>query len=416
AKIARAINGTPVVFTVHGTSLFTPKPAELRPSLERRLEQWLVLRARYDHLITVANNFRALPNRNDYITVIPNGVDLSRFEPPQPWPAQFQLLYVGRFDPIKGVHVLIEAMAELKRRGRVPPLKLIGFGPQEPLLRKLVQRYKLEDRIQFAGKVTDHALVEAYGNCSLFVLPSLSEGQPLTLLEAWAARRPALATAVGDNPAYVRDGDNGFLAPSGDPRALADAIERAMGRSDLSALGERGYALVRERFSWKRVADQTFTIYNECLERHRAAAVPVRPKPPVAPPVAAPSLKVAMILDAWFPHVGGGQVHAWELAKRLVLNHGCEVDIVTRALCDEQNVPFTDNESHLDGRLRVWRLGAARHFEAAAARVAFLFHATRWLLRHQPDLIHAHTFLPAIPAKLARIFRRTPLVSTVHVT
>jgi len=263
AKVARALRGVPVVYTVHGTSLFRPEPDGWRARLERRLERWLVTGARYDHLISVAANFRQLPNRTPRITIIPNGVDLARFATPRPWPARFRLLFVGRFDPIKGVHVLVEAMALLAQRGRRVPLTLVGFGPQEPALRAQVARGALQDTVTFAGRVTGDALVAAYGDHALLVLPSLSEGQPLTPLEAWAARRPVLVTAVGDNPVYVREGENGFLAPPGDAKALADAIQRAAARNDLPQLGERGHQLVRERFDWNRTAAETFSIYKQ---------------------------------------------------------------------------------------------------------------------------------------------------------
>jgi glycosyltransferase involved in cell wall biosynthesis len=235
--------------------------------LERALERWLVTRARYDHLITVAENFRQLPNRNAAISVIPNGVDLERFAQPRSWPEQFRLLFVGRFDPIKGAHVLIEAMALLARRGRKFPLTLVGFGPQEPKLRELVAQHGLDDGVTFAGKVTGDALVAAYGAHSLLVLPSLSEGLPLTPLEAWAARRPVLATAVGDNPLYVREGETGFLVPPGDAGALADAIERAAGCAELRQMGERGRQLVQERFNWDRMTAEVFAVYRGVLEK-----------------------------------------------------------------------------------------------------------------------------------------------------
>ncbi len=267
AKIARALRGAPVVYTVHGTSLFTPEPAGLRPRLERALERWLVTRARYDHLITVAENFRQLPNRNAAISVIPNGVDLERFAQSRPWPEQFRLLFVGRFDPIKGAHVLIEAMALLARRGRKFPLTLVGFGPQEPTLRELVAQHGLGDVVTFAGKVTGEALVTTYGAHSLLVLPSLSEGLPLTPLEAWAARRPVLATAVGDNPLYVREGQTGFMAAPGDAGALADAIERAANCAELQQMGERGRQLVRKKFNWDRMTAEVFAVYRGVLEK-----------------------------------------------------------------------------------------------------------------------------------------------------
>ncbi|MBI5397711.1 MAG: glycosyltransferase family 4 protein [Verrucomicrobia bacterium] len=266
ATMVRALRGTPVVCTVHITSLFKPKPAGFRARLDRWVEQWLLTRLRYDQVITVAGQFRSLLKRSPNVTVIANGVDLARFEPAKPWPPKFQMLFVGRFHPDKGLLHLIEAMAILQQRNLRVPVTLVGGGPQEAELRQLAQQRGLADLVTFAGQATGPMLSDAYGNCSLFVLPSLAEGQPLTLLEAWAARRPVLATLIADNASYVREGENGFLVPPGDPQALAAAIERAAARPDLARLGENGYRMVRERFTWDRVAEEAFAVYRKAVK------------------------------------------------------------------------------------------------------------------------------------------------------
>jgi glycosyltransferase involved in cell wall biosynthesis len=105
------------------------------------------------------------------------------------------------------------------------------------------------------------------------VLPSRYEGFPNVLLEAMALRVPAIATAVGDVPAMIRDGATGFVVPPGDPEALARALLalRALGPRARAALGERGRDHVEENFRIDTMADRHLALYEQLLAQRPTA-------------------------------------------------------------------------------------------------------------------------------------------------
>jgi len=125
---------------------------------------------------------------------------------------------------------------------------------------------KLKARLVTGGALTGKSLIKAYKRSHVFVLPSLAEGQPITLLEAWAAKLPVVVTTVGDNPLMVKDGVNGYLIEPNNVAQLTNAILKVFrARTKDVAMGEAGYKLVRKCFSWEMVADQTWDVYQEVL-------------------------------------------------------------------------------------------------------------------------------------------------------
>lgn len=256
AKALRRKLGIPLVYTVHGTSLFTRGWG-----LQSMIERLLLCKLKYDCEISVAHNFLGLPNVNRNIMVIPNGVDTDAFDRIKAVPSSmFTLLFVGRFDPIKGLHHLIEALPTDVR------LNVVGSGREAVRLKRLARG----KNVDFLGTLAGDDLIRAYKSAHLFVLPSLSEGQPLTLLEAWAAKQPVLVTSVGDNPRMVRERHNGFLVEPGNPVALGKAIQDARDRferdpAEWMAMGEAGYALVKKEFTWEKMADRTMEVYRSVL-------------------------------------------------------------------------------------------------------------------------------------------------------
>jgi len=80
--------------------------------------------------------------------------------------------------------------------------------------KKLIEKYKLEKYFVFKGKLFGDDLISEYKRNHVFVLPSLAEGQPLTLLEAMASKLPVIVTDVGDNSYFVKNHENGYILPS----------------------------------------------------------------------------------------------------------------------------------------------------------------------------------------------------------
>ncbi|MBI1799878.1 MAG: glycosyltransferase [Candidatus Eisenbacteria bacterium] len=185
----------------------------------------------------VAATVEAMGVPRSRITVIPNGVDTARFGIAS---GDRDALGVGNARPLVGsvgslaarkdYGTLIEALEQLKMRGRSFAAVLIGDGPERPALEARVRERGLADRVKFLGERSD--VERLLPMMDLFVLSSREEGIPNALLEAMAAGRPTVATAVGGTPEVLRDGETGWLVPAGSPGRLADALEDALMRPD----------------------------------------------------------------------------------------------------------------------------------------------------------------------------------------
>ncbi|MDQ7849410.1 MAG: glycosyltransferase family 4 protein [Armatimonadota bacterium] len=141
--------------------------------------------------------------------------------------AGLRLLCVANWLPVKGLHVLIEALADLPPDVR---LDLVGDRAADPAyarqVREAMRRHRLEDRVRAAGVVPPGEMGARYAAVDAFVLPSGYEGYPTALAEALWFGLPVVATAVGGIPDLISGGVEGILVPPGRPRALAGALRR----------------------------------------------------------------------------------------------------------------------------------------------------------------------------------------------
>ena len=170
---------------------------------------------------------------------------------PSPPPARERprLLYVARLVPEKGHAVLMRALTILRARGHDAELVLVGDGPGRARLEALACELGLSDRLTFAGAVAHEQMPRQYAACSVFCLPSFSEGVPVVLMEAMACRVPVVASAVGGVRELVHDNSTGLLVSPGRPDQLAKAIARLLEHHELrERLGEAGRAHVLREF------------------------------------------------------------------------------------------------------------------------------------------------------------------------
>lgn len=174
---------------------------------------------------------------------------------------------VAHILPHKGYDDLVQALALLLEKLPTVKCLIVGRAPRKRYLQRLLQRAErlsVRDRLIIAGFQEDvapflHAM-------DVFVLPSHTEGLPITILEAMAAGKPVVATAVGGIPEVVRDGETGFLTPPGDPGRLAEAVVRLLEAPPLAkAMGEAGRKRVESIFTLEGEAGQTATIYRKLL-------------------------------------------------------------------------------------------------------------------------------------------------------
>jgi len=190
-------------------------------------------------------------------------------------PDAFLIGVVARLEPEKGHRYLLEAMPAIVNAVPNAWLLLAGEGSQTDALRAQASSLPLAagQRVVIAGFQTDiEAVTQAL---DVAVLPSLREAQGLALLEAMAARRPVVASAVGGIPETIRDGMDGLLVPPADPAALAAAVIRLARDAELrDRLAASGRRRVEERFSVTASVRQVEAIYDEELVRARVVASP----------------------------------------------------------------------------------------------------------------------------------------------
>lgn len=246
--ISRALN-LPVVFTIHGSHILDIyqdikiKKIFKPPKWKYFLEKMILTGLRYDYQISVAERFLSYDNVNQKIAVIANGVNVSDFDSVKTGKnKQFTIIFVGRQDKIKGISYLDSAFKKLKQKH--PDIKLVKVS---------------------GGRAAGKQLIKLYKSSHLFVLPSLAEGQPISLLEAWAAKLPVIVTRVGDNAKMVEEGINGYLVPPADESELYQAMLKAYENSALEELGQAGYNLVKKSYTWKQAARKTLKVYKEVL-------------------------------------------------------------------------------------------------------------------------------------------------------
>ncbi|PNU19976.1 hypothetical protein C2E25_09910 [Geothermobacter hydrogeniphilus] len=252
----------PCVATVHGRGYFDEK-------LSRRLAYRLT--SRTTRLVAVSEDIlrqlvSAAGVSRKRVRVLANGVDVERFafDPEKRrrvragfgFSDQDVLLgSVGSYYPVKGHRHLVAAMKTLVETFSRVRLVLAGQGPLAEDLRKQAAALGLASRVQVTGYVEDTGgLLSAL---DLFVLPSLSEGQPLALLEAGANGRCIVASRVGGVPEILTDRENALLVEPGSADLLAQALAHLIAnRSERERLGANAERTIRCHWSIRSVADR----------------------------------------------------------------------------------------------------------------------------------------------------------------
>ena len=180
---------------------------------------------------------------------------------------------VGRLAPEKGVDVFLKAVAQVAALYPKAEFVVAGDGPDRGALDNLMAELKLHGRAVLLGRQADMPAI--YESLDVLVSASRLEGLPIALLEGMQTGLPVVATAVGEVPEVVVDGQTGILVAPEDPAALAGAIGRMLGDAGLrERCGRAGQARVRQEFSANRMAADYTEVYRRALDRRRSL-VPV---------------------------------------------------------------------------------------------------------------------------------------------
>jgi len=233
AQYALAVHrwsGLPFTVTAHGSDVFVGPPSNF-PELAEEADAIICVsefNRRY-----IAETFGVPLER---LAVIRCGIRTDVFRPGDARAASpsgpLRLLCVARLHEIKGHRYLIEAVAGLRRGGVNVDLTLVGDGPERESLERQCRDLGLTDAVHVLGFRARDDVLALYRACDVVVLPSLSEGMPIVLMEAMACGKPVVATAVRGVPELVEEKVTGLLCPPADPEALARAVTWVLDHPD----------------------------------------------------------------------------------------------------------------------------------------------------------------------------------------
>lgn len=301
-QITGAFNSARVIATVHGIYPYEDiEVLKYNPSNFYRLfrlmfispQHWLALRSLISKskvVISVAEYLaRILCHMYDFdnseVIVIPNSVDTEFFKPikrtlafeavtnilnkkgyKQSLEDTHIILYLGRLDPRKGLHILLKSLTKFTFKEWV--LIIVGEGSHNYLrrLRELTTRLGLSKKICFTGKVPRNLLPYFYSAAHVYVLPSMFEGLPATILEAMACGTPVVATNVSGIPEAIDNYRNGLMIDSLSDDQLTNAIEYILSDSNVrKRLSEGALKIVQERFSWSKNVEKYIMLYRNLV-------------------------------------------------------------------------------------------------------------------------------------------------------
>lgn len=211
---------------------------------------------------------------NKDIIVIPNGINLENFERLSRENIRRKLeitneqkivIFAGTLRPIKGVKYLIQAMNLIRQKNTKASLMLIGDGEERQSLEELVKESNLGDCVTFVGQVPNEEVLEYMAASDVFVLPSLSEGFPLVILEAMASGLPIVATKVGGLPEIIKEGDNGFLVEPKDSIEIAEKVLLLLQGKELRQRIAKNNRQRAKDYTWAKVVDSVEQVYQKVV-------------------------------------------------------------------------------------------------------------------------------------------------------
>jgi len=248
---------------------------------------WMLRGLRYRRIVAISERVRAQLKQHykvpdDRIVTIPNGINLSRYDPKNA-SARLEVrrsfgltedvplvLFVGSQFQLKGLEFAIRALAEMKTKA----VLLVVGGDSNASFKRLAEQLGVSERVIFAGPRTD--LPTIYPAADVFVLPTLYETFALVCLEAMASGLPVLACSVGGIEDYLHDGENGFFIQR-EAHDIADKLDRVLSDEDLQQRLREGGLATAGNYAWEKIAKQYLQLFEELMaERIRDSHSPGR--------------------------------------------------------------------------------------------------------------------------------------------
>jgi len=262
------------ISTVHGWSQETEG---LRMRIYEYINRKMLLRM--DKVIAVSYKLQceltSLGLSNNKIRLIYNGIDVIQTKKSEDWaslrqqfgipPEAILLGAVGRLENIKGHLYLLEAIKILRGTNKMYHLAIAGDGPLREELTNYIHRHHLESCVTLLGFV--ERIHDFLSMIDVYIMPSLSEGMPLALLEAMSYSKPVVASAVGGINEVITHDKNGILVSPADSDRLAIAIQDSLrDATRMAKIGTEGYRTIEERFTSQVMVQNYINLYSETLQ------------------------------------------------------------------------------------------------------------------------------------------------------
>ena len=259
--LMRMLGSSPLVITNHGLVSQTA-PIWLQKLYVPTVAKWAYDTA--DSIICYTETERKqlidLGIHPEKISIIHNGVDTDHFTPLTNIAPKKQILWIGKYVPGKGVEYLLQGFQLFSREFADYTLLMIGRGPQKDDCLKMIEDLGLKEKVILMDFVDNEDLPEIYQQSSLFVLPSLEEGVPRTILEAMACGVPVACTELPQLVKIVSE--CGLLFPPKDPEALAAALSTLVSDHEMAqGCGRNGREKAVSMYSWSDTVSKTLDLY-----------------------------------------------------------------------------------------------------------------------------------------------------------
>ena len=205
--------------------------------------------------------------------VVPNIIDLTRFEPvvPRDFGLAPRIVVARNLEPLYDIPTAIQALVHVRERFAGATLTVAGSGLELERLQALVAKLGLGVAVTFSGRVENAAMPQLYAQADCVVNPSTVDNMPISLLEAFASGLPVVSTDAGGIPDMLEHGVSGLLVPVGDARAMAREICRVLEDRSLAArLASAGRAEA-EKYAWPRVKALWLDAYRRAAAMQGAA-------------------------------------------------------------------------------------------------------------------------------------------------
>jgi N-acetyl-alpha-D-glucosaminyl L-malate synthase BshA len=268
ALLAKVFFQIPYVICGHGSDVYLSNPPD---GFENK-----ILLKNADVVIALTDHMKKAMQKMYLrdVKVVPNGINVDEFAPLTKLEARAKLqmdddervvAFVGSLREIKGVEYLVRATKSILETGTVIHTVIIGDGPDRERLESLTHQLHISSYVTFKGQIQNEQIPYYLRVSDVFVLPSLSEGFPVVLLEAMASGLPIVTTNVGGVPEIVRDRENGFIIEPKNAKEIADRVLCILKSEEITKRLSNNNKHRARDFGWELIVDDLEKIYSSCL-------------------------------------------------------------------------------------------------------------------------------------------------------